>query len=39
MFSDGAEMYRDLDNLERPPLRRILRSLFASDTYSPVRLL
>ncbi len=39
MFSDGLDIYRDLDNFEKPPLRRIFRSLFAGDTYTPVRIL
>jgi FAD/FMN-containing dehydrogenase len=39
VFSDGAEPFLDLDRLERPPVGRMLASLFARDTYSKVEVL
>jgi FAD/FMN-containing dehydrogenase len=39
MFSDGDHPFDGLDRLKRPPLRRMLASLFAKDTYSAIRIL
>ena len=39
MFSAGAAMFDDLNNFESPPLGRMFTSLFARDTYFPVRIL
>jgi len=39
MFSDKNDMFADLKRLERPPLGAMVRSVFETEEYQPIRLL